>query len=87
MSYADETPKHAMTSVPASKLVRPSNQITMLMKNKAQSCIGAVTHLFINRSDAAAVAQRPVHEVRNCGSRANPGFESLAAVGDPHLGT
>jgi len=32
--------------------------ITMLMKNKAQSCIGAVTHLFINRSDAAAVAQR-----------------------------
>ena len=37
-----------------------------------------------HRSGAAAVAQRLVHEVRNCGSRANPGFESLAAVGDPH---
>ena len=37
-----------------------------------------------NRSGAAAVAQRPVHELQRCGGCNNPGFESLAAVGDPH---
>ena len=37
-----------------------------------------------NRSGAAAVAQRLVHELQRCGGCNNPGFESLAAVGDPH---
>ena len=71
-----------MTSVPASQY-SPGQSITKLMEvrlHKHRCC-----HAFIyHRSGAAAVAQRLVHELQNGGSCNNPGFESLAAVGDPH---
>ena len=73
-----------MTRVPASnlKLARLVT-ITMPMEVRLLKLVLSLIYLS-NRSGAAAVAQRLVHELQRRGGCNNPGFESLAAVGDPH---